>query len=493
MTLIERTAQSASRGRPTRTRERRRVPGLLAVLVLVAIVEALTWLCLMPPLQGPDEAGHFAYTQKVVEAHRIPWQAVGQAPPEGTQPYSTEMLAALSEAGILSSWGNPTGRPAATRVDERMWDRLERGYGHAARADGGFTSSMRNPPAYYLYEAIPYLAASPGSLFDQAFVMRLANLPLLVVVLVFCWLTAGELLGGRRWLQTLATAAVALQPQLIHMTATIDPDIGLAAIWAPALWLMVRILRAGPSRARVLWLVALVALSGLTQPRGVALALPAATALAIAWRRRHPSSPRWAVWGGLAALYGATLAALADYALAGDPSAQRVRELVSYLWQFYLPRLSFMTPVVPHWGIRQAFVDRFFGGYAQLEVSPPSWVLTAIAVAAVVTVISAVAGIAVRWRRGTRPTGILAVFAVTILGYLLLLHAAAFNSLLSSPDPVITGRYLLPLMPLYGAGIALAVGWLPRRAAVPLGVVALTGLTVLQLDALALLFARFYA
>ncbi len=216
----------------------------------------------------------------------------------GTRTLSTELLGALSTAGILSSWGNPTGRPAGTHEDERMWDRLQRRYDHADRADGGFTSSMANPPAYYLYEALPYLAASSASLFDRAFAMRLANLPLLVIVLVFCWLIAGELLGGRRWLQTLATAAVALQPQLIHLTATINPDIALAAIWCPALWLMIRILRAGPSRPRVVWLVLLVGLSGLTQPRGVALVLPAATTLAIAWRRRHPSTPRWAVRGG---------------------------------------------------------------------------------------------------------------------------------------------------------------------------------------------------
>jgi hypothetical protein len=193
------------------------------------------------------------------------------------------------------------------------------------------------------------------------------------------------------------------------------------------------------------------------------------------------------------ALYAGTVLALADYALAGDPSPQRLRELVSYLWQFYLPRLSFMTPVAPHWGIRQAFVDRLFGGYAQLEVSPPAWVLTAVAVAAAVAVVSAVIAVVVRWRAGSRPTAILAVFAVAVAGYLMLLHAAAFNSLLSSGDPVITGRYLLPLMPLYGVGIALAVGWLPRRLAVPLGSVVLVGLTVLQVDALALLFARFYA
>jgi hypothetical protein len=110
-----------------------------------------------------------------------------------------------------------------------------------------------------------------------------------------------------------------------------------------------------------------------------------------------------------------------------------------------------------------------------------------------VTIASAVYGVVRIWRSGCRPTAILAVFVVAIAGYLLLLHAAAFNSLLQVPDPVITGRYLLPLMPLYGAGIALAIGWLPRRIALPVGAVAVVGLTVLQLDALALVFARFYA
>jgi hypothetical protein len=48
-------------------------------------------------------------------------------------------------------------------------------------------------------------------------------------------------------------------------------------------------------------------------------------------------------------------------------------------------------------------------------------------------------------------------------------------------------------MPLYGAGIAFAVSWMPRRVAVGVSIAALVGLTVVQVDALALLFARFYA
>jgi hypothetical protein len=278
------------------------------------------------------------------------------------------------------------------------------------------------------------------------------------------------------------------------MTATINPDLALAAIWCPALWLMVRTLRAGPTRARVVWLVLLTVLSTLTHARGGALLLPVVTTLAIAWRRQ--SDAPWAgraLRGGLAAFYAATLVVLTYYATLGDASLYRVRQLGSYLWQFYLPRMGFMTPVVPRWGIRQAFIDRLFGGYAWFEISPPTRVLSVVTVAAAVTIVSAIAGVVGQWRSSARTTDVLFVLIVAVVGYLALLHAAAFRSLLRVPDPVITGRYLLVLMPLYGAGIAFAVGWLPRRLAVGAGVVVLVGLTALQLDALALLFARFYA
>jgi hypothetical protein len=76
---------------------------------------------------------------------------------------------------------------------------------------------------------------------------------------------------------------------------------------------------------------------------------------------------------------------------------------------------------------------------------------------------------------------------------LAVLHAAAFRSLLQSPDPVITGRYLLPLLPLYGVAMALAVAWLPRRWG-PIAAGALVGGVVfLQVAAMGVLFARFYA
>jgi 4-amino-4-deoxy-L-arabinose transferase-like glycosyltransferase len=457
------------------------------VLLVVALVEAVTWISLVPPLQGPDETGHVSYTQKIVEAGTVPWRALGWAPAEDTRPMSTEMEQAIYAAGIPPSWGQPQGKPAATSEDERLWNARRRGLD---RADGGFTSSMANPPLYYLYEAVPYLIAYPASLFDRAFAMRLANVPLLLAVVVFTWLVAGELFGRRLWLQTLATAAVVVQPQVIHMTATVNPDIALAAIWAAALYAMIRLVKTGPSRGRLAWLAGLVVASCLTQPRGLALVIPALAAVALSLRGERRRFA-WAL-AGAAYLAGAVL--LVNYATRGDLAGFRVRQFASYLWQFYLPRLDFMTPSLsPDWGVGDVFVDRFYGGFAQLEVELPAALLSVVAVGALVLAALAVVGLVIHRRSLARRRDVAIVCLLTGVGYLLLIHAVAFRELLIAPDPIITGRYLLPLLPLYGAGIALAVSWVRRPVAVGLGVVVLAGLTWLQIASFGLLFERFYA
>ena len=467
----------------TATEARRRPPRALAVLLVVALIEALAWICFLPPLQGPDETGHVSYTQKIVEDGTIPWRTLGWAPAAGTQPMSTEMEQAVYAAGIPPSWGQPEGKPASTAEDERRWAALDRELSHAERADGGFTSAMVYPPLYYLYQSAPYAATYPADIFGQAFAMRLANLPLLGAVIVFTWLIAGELFGRRRLPQTVATAAVVVQPQLIHMTAVVNPDIALAAIWAAALYVMVRLLRDGLTRGRLVWLVLLVGASCLTQPRGLALVVPALAALAFGARRR----------GALVALGAALVAGAAVlvwYATRGDPEPFRLRQLGSYLWQFYLPRLDFMTPMIgPRWGVGDAFVDRFYGGFAQLEVELPDALLTAVGISLLVLGALAIVGLVIHRRALAARREVAIVLALAAASYLLVIHAVAFRGLLSEPDPAITGRYLLPLLPLYGAGIALAVCWLRREAAV----VVLIGLTCLQLAGFGLMFERFYA
>jgi hypothetical protein len=137
--------------------------------------------------------------------------------------------------------------------------------------------------------------------------------------------------------------------------------------------------------------------------------------------------------------------------------------------------------------------DRFFGGFGMLEATFSPSVYRALKVAAVVLGGLALAGIVARRRELLRRSGLAIVYAAAVGGYLALLHAAAFRSLLDTSDPVITGRYLLPLVALYGVAIALGVSWLPRRWGPVAGGALISGLVILQLSAVGVLFARFYA
>jgi hypothetical protein len=474
----------------------RRVPTPLLLLLAVCLVEALAWCIVLPPLQGPDEISHFAYAQKIGETREIPWSLHGK-PGDGGLPYSTELGTAEVATGLAPLYANPSARPADTALDERMWDEQETRFRHADRADGGFTSALKNPPAYYLYEAVPYLVSSPLGIFDQLFVMRLANIPFLLITVAFVWLIAGELLGRRRWLQTIATGAVALQPMLTHLTAVINPDVSLSAVSTVALYVMIVILKRGLTVRRAVALVALCVLAGFIHGRGIALAVPALVTLGVAVRKARrpgmrPTHRQALTVAGAGSLVAVSLFVYAS--LNGSVTTTGVRQLGSYVWQFYLPHLPSLTPFGPDYGFREVAVERFYGGFAQLEVDFSGtvydavwWGLIAVAVSAAVAIYRKRASLRERW-------DVAVVLVAAVAGTLGLLHIVGYRSIAGGAgDPVITGRYLLPLVAVYGTGLALAVSWLPRRLGVGIGGGLLALLVLLQLGAIGITVERFYA
>jgi hypothetical protein len=468
----------------------------LAVLLVLAVAQTLAWAIVVPPWQGPDELSHFAYTQRLVETRSIPWFPGGN-PGDTRSAYSTEFNTAARWGGTFGVFINPSGKPPGSPVAEELWRRADAPLTHADRADGGFTSAMSNPPLYYVYSAIPYVATSWLSIFDRDFAMRMFNLPLLVAVVWLTWLIAGELLGPRRWPQVLATTAVALNPQLIQLAAVANPDMMLAAEWVAFFYLAVMAIRHGPTRGRVLGMAALCVASCLTHSRGLAILVPAAfVAGSLLIRYRRPRQRTLLAAAGGTAVAGAIAAYLAlRYATAGDMSAARLRELASYLWQFYLPKLGSMTPPPgPHWGLEQVFIDRFYGTYGALDVVFTPGALSLLKNLSIAGIVLAFVGLATRRGGLRRWPDVALLFPVAAAAYLLLMHAAAFRSLIAGGgDPVLTGRYMLPFMPVYGMAIALAVSWLPRRVAPVAAGAVVGGLCLLSVGALGITFARYYA
>jgi hypothetical protein len=170
-----------------------------------------------------------------------------------------------------------------------------------------------------------------------------------------------------------------------------------------------------------------------------------------------------------------------------------VTGFLNVTWQFYFPKLPFMDlRIGPEYGYRQVFIESFFGKFATLEVSYPTEVYALIQGACALGLAGLLAAIAGRWdavRSRWAEVAVLAAFTASMIG---LLHLASYRSLAGSLDPLITGRYLLPVVAVFGIAVAFVISSLRPRASAVTGALVLSSLLALNLCGLMLTLTRFY-
>ena len=471
----------------------RAIPRALLVIEAVAAIQVLAWSLALAPLQGPDEVWHVAYVQHLAETGDAPMRDAGRAP------YSSEEGLLLRDLDLIPAIGVPGAKPAWSPVDREAWERAQAELPGAARDNGeGPNPIAQNPPLYYAFESIPYLAASGLDLIDRLFAMGLANGLLYMAAIAFVWLFAGELFGRRRPLQALAAAVAVLLPQLAWLAAEVNPDTLLVTIWSAFFWLAARTFRVGLDLRHGAAVGLLAAAAVLTHGRGLALLVPAAAVLAVgAWRERRPLpavAGAGIAAGGLALAFVWTTAsggAVYGGEAAASSGAVSIGGFLSYVWQFYFPRLGFMdTAPGPDYGFREVFIEGFFGTFASLEVQYADWVYDVLQVAWVALAVAAVV-LLVR-RRPAWP--LVLTIGLGIGSLLLLLHRVGYGHLAGGGgDPIIQGRYILPFAPLFAVAVAGVATALPRRAAAMFAAAVLAGAALLQVAGIGLTIARFYA
>ena len=196
-------------------------------------------------------------------------------------------------------------------------------------------------------------------------------------------------------------------PMVTFMSTNVNPDALLITLWTFAIWLGARVINHGARGGDVVALCGVTAAAVLTKATSYALIVPLLLALFLGWRRR-PASERPSTARRIAAASSALVVPILAWAggavVLGRPVVNtistgpgshpfNIRQFLSYLWQFYLPRLPFMTRfrTTPQLPVYEQWLRQLTGGFGWLDVSLPNWLYPAAAITFGVLAIATVA------------------------------------------------------------------------------------------------------
>ena len=494
---MQRSAQAA----PERSGLRRIAPpkSLAALMVVVCIV-GLSWALVVPPWQSPDETTHFAYVQSLAESFTLP--GVKGRPPESSDQ-------AFADGAVGASRGAfwPLAAPPEwNRSDYTRYLATEHGAHPPSKSNGsGPVASDNNPPLYYLFADLGYLIDHGGTAFGRLYAIRLSGVVLLLLTTVGAWLLAGEVFGRRRLPQLAAAAVAGLLPMATFMSTAVNPDALLITLWTFALWLGARVINHRARGWDTVGLCAVVAAAILTKATSYALVAPVLLALLIGWRRRPDLERKPALKRIVVALLALAVPVLGWLGLAralgreginqvGSSPAHpfNIGQFLSYVWQFYLPRLPFMTPfrTTPQLSVYDLWVRQTAGTFGWLDVYLPSWMYPAAALVAGGIAIAAI--VLVAQLRDRRQLALLAFFGLALVALLVLLHVTEYRAAIAGSGTFLQGRYLLPVVGLFGLAVGLIIGRIPLRVRTPACGLAVSGLLAMQAISLAAVVQAYY-
>jgi len=421
----------------------------VGLIVFAALLRGLVWGAVLPPWQGPDEPAHFAYIQRIATTGEIPAQH--HAPPDR---FSVATEVSVRAAGYLPS---RTHQPL--RLLRRGLQAFPVERDNLPQENHGGLITWKYPPAYYLIATPAYLLPFLQTDTERLYAVRSVSA---VLGAIAVWLVLLLLLeaGVAPVLALLGASAYAVLPMVTQASAICNPDVLLMAAIAGLARSGLVLCRGWTRRSAVM--VALWALlATLTKPIGG----PAAVMVIVGIvgfgmgprtvRRRVAAVAAVAVALVVTYVVEAAAATWTPFGRAGPLAA--VRYGLSYLWQFYLPPLSFMDKAnsayrsfhsLPSWRV---WVETGTGFFGWLTVPMPSWAYN-LAFWSVV----AASGIAL-WAcirtRGRSERALPALLAAA-LGYVLLLHLAEVLLLLQGGfDLLLQGRYLIPVVPLFAVAL----------------------------------------
>jgi hypothetical protein len=507
--LLARTQMRPQRRRPLRV-PRARLPTAAWVCFTVALLNGIAWGLIVPLFQTPDEAGHVAYVQYVAETGKPP---TGESGIRHFSPEERNLVSALRWKYVQRRKSNRL--PGTATYQKRLQEAVDTPA--SPRGDGGYTTDTNNPPVYYFAAAGVYHLSPWTSLPDRIHMLRLFSALLAALTVLFVFLFLRELIPSTPWAWTVGALAVAFQPMFGFTSSGVTSDTFLYTASAGIFYLFALSFRRGLTANRGLAIGTLTAVGVLAKLNMLGLVPGIAFGLLVLLLRSDGARRGQATRGAIAALAVAALPAAVYMVLnstvwdrglwfgnSGVPPLSPIvpgkhlaggggfLDAVSYMWQFYLPRLPSMHPFFHDYQLRQVWLNGFIGEFGWLEIGFPQWVYN-LSLGLVVGLLALVARELVALRNVLRQRlWELATYLVLTIGLLVLIGGISYVARVGGIASYEQPRYLFPLIALYGALIALAARGAGRRYGPAAGVLLVSIAIAHTAASMLLVVTRFY-
>ncbi len=511
MRLPSRGAKSGGAGangtRPRRAGARGWLPRAAWACAAVALLNGLAWSLITPPFEVPDENAHYAYVQELAERGKLP-HVVN---PEGFfGPAEDEMLATI---GFYTIVGRPHDPAPFSTLQQRQVEELERRHLRTTGSGDAFTAT-NNPPLFYVLQAVPYklAAAAGGSVLDRLAAMRILSVLMAAITVLLVYLFLSELLPGSPLACCAGALVAALQPLFAFTSAGVNNDALLYLAATGVLWGIARVFKRGLTPANGAILGAFLGFGLLAKLTLLAFVPAAALAVAILlWRglRRHQpgilAGAGWAVGLGgvpIVVYYALNRFVWHRNTVVGGLSTvttstvgrhfNRLEEL-SHIWQLFLPDLWMRHQFPTYFPLWRTWFIGLVGRFGWLDYEFPLWVDDFALVLLIIVVVLALAEL-FRGRRALLSRAAEAfVYLLIPVGLAIVIGVQSYTTVIGSGGVFEQPRYLLPLLGLYGALVALAVRAGGRRWAPALAVAFVVLAVGHDVYGQAITIARYYA
>jgi hypothetical protein len=221
---------------------------ILIAILLLALVNGLFYVFIVPPWQHYDEPNHFEYSWLLAER--------GARPQLGD--YDTGMRQQVARSMIEHGFFSKNGiLPDLT--SEKPWI--------------GRFSQLAEPALYYQLVSIPLRLLTTTDISSQLYTARLVSLALFLATILAGYGLVTEFTSAHHPLRFLVPLTMALLPAFVDLMTSVNNDVGAIAVFSLLLWGSIRLVRRGPSYITLLWVLATTALCLLTK-RTVFMALP---------------------------------------------------------------------------------------------------------------------------------------------------------------------------------------------------------------------------